>query len=234
MRARRGYDARVHAASLAAGLLTLTGALGTELRRDGYQFRPPEGFHMVRWEQYAGSRVGAVALDAESPRALSAALTDGEGPDAATFLVSVVGGGFSASPSDREDFASAVMQHYQRELGLQLSPERVERIGGTTPRVEVLGTLREAGQVRTVLIAGLASEGEHAVVTVSAPAVRWQALAPQVRASLETFRHEPPNAAGPVPRRMLGALAGTLAGALVVSYTAWRRRRQRHAANASG
>jgi hypothetical protein len=39
-------------------LVATSGALGTELRRDGYQFRPPEGFHMVRWEQYAGSRVG--------------------------------------------------------------------------------------------------------------------------------------------------------------------------------
>ncbi|WIG97512.1 hypothetical protein [Myxococcus sp. SDU36] len=220
----------MHATVLVVGLLTLPGALGTELRRDGYSFRPPEGFHMVRWEQYAGSRVGAVALDPDAPRALSAALTDGEGPDAATLLVSVVGRGFSASPSDREEFASAVMQHFPRELGLPLSAERVERLGGVTPRVEVLGTLREAGQVRTVLVAGLASEGAHAVVMVSAPAVRWQTLEPQVRASLETFRHEPPSAGGPVPRRVLGALAGTLAGALVVSYTAWRRRRLRHAA----
>jgi len=223
----------VSVTALAVGLLSLTGALGTELRRDGYQFRPPEGFHMVRWEQYAGSRVGAVALEPDAPRVLSAALTDGDGPDAATMLVSVVGRGFSASPSDRDDFASAVMHHYQRELGLQLTPERVERVGGRTPRVEVLGTLREAGQVRTVLVAGLASEGEHAVVVVSAPAVRWQALAPRVRASLETFRIEPSNATGPMPRRVLGALAGALAGALVVSYTAWRRRRLRHAAGPS-
>ena len=217
----------VHASSMAVGLLALSGALGSELRRDGYNFRPPEGFHMVRWEQYSGSRAGAVALEADAPRALSAALADGDSPEAATLLVSVVERGFSASPSERDDFAAAVMQHFQRDLGLTLSPERVERLGGAVPRVEVLGTLREAGQVRTVLVAGLASEGRHAVVTVSAPVVRWEELEPRVRASLETFRLEPTTAPGPVPRRLLGALAGALAGALVASYTAWRRRRVR-------
>ncbi|MCP3138017.1 hypothetical protein LXT23_11795 [Pyxidicoccus sp. QH1ED-7-1] len=217
----------MNSALLVVGLLALTGALGSELRRDGYQFRPPEGFHMVRWEQYAGSRAGAVALQSDAPRALSAALADGEGPEAATLLVSVVERSFSASPSARDDFAAAVMQHFQRELGLTLSPERVERLGGAVPRVEVLGTLREAGQVRTVLVAALASEGRHAVVTVSAPAVRWEELAPRIRASLETFRLESTNAPGPVPRRLLGALAGALAGALVASYAAWRRRRVR-------
>lgn len=220
----------VHSSLLAVALVALTGALGSELRRDGYQFRPPEGFRMVRMEQYAGSRAGAVALEADAPRSLSAALADGEGPDAATLLVSVVERGFSASPSSRDEFAAAVMQHYQRDLGLSLSPERVERLGGAVPRVEVLGTLREAGQVRTVLVAGLESEGRHAVVTVSAPAVRWEEVEPRVRASLETFRLEPTMAAGPVPRRLLGALAGALAGALVASYTAWRRRRVRQGA----
>ncbi|MFY1827920.1 hypothetical protein ACN47A_18515 [Myxococcus fulvus] len=210
---------------VAGGWLLLSGALGTELRRDGYVLRPPEGFHMVRWEPYTGSVAGAVTLDAETPRALSAALADGEGPEAATMLVSVVEGSFSASPSERDDFASAVMQHFQRELGVVLSPERVDRIGGEAPRVEVLGTLRDAGQTRTVLVAGLASEGRHAVVVVSAPAVRWELLAPSVRASLETFRLEPTTTPGVVPRRLLGALAGALAGALVASYAAWRRGR---------
>ncbi len=222
-----GYAAGVLLPTLAAGLLAVSGALGTELRRDGYLFRPPEGFRAVRWEQYDGTRVGAVALEGDAPRTLSTALADGEGPDAAMMLVSVVERDFSASPSERDDFAAAVMQHFQRELGVALAPERVERLAGTAPRVEVLGTLREAGQVRTVLVAGLASEGRHAVVTVSAPAVRWEALAPQVRASLETFRLEPTAVPGPVPRRLLGALAGALAGALVASYTAWRRRRLR-------
>ncbi|MCP3100427.1 hypothetical protein LZ198_16275 [Myxococcus sp. K15C18031901] len=212
--------------TLAAGWLWLaSGALGTELRRDGYVLRPPEGFHMVRWEPYAGSLAGAVALDPGASRMLSAALADGDGPEAAMLVVSVVDEGFSASPSEREDFASAVMQHFQRELGVTLSPERVERLGGVVPRVEVLGTLREAGQVRTVLVAGLASEGRHVVVMVSAPAVRWELLAPGVRASLETFHLEPTNTPGAVPRRVLGALAGALAGALVASYAAWRRRR---------
>ncbi|QSQ18166.1 hypothetical protein JY572_07080 [Myxococcus landrumensis] len=211
---------------VAGGWLLWSGALGSELRRDGYVLRPPEGFHMVRWEPYAGSVAGAVSLDPEAGRALSAALSDGEGPDAAMMLVSVVERGFSASPAERDDFASAVMQHFQRELGMSLAPERVDRVGGVAPRVEVLGTLRDAGQVRTVLVAGLASEGRHAVVVVSAPAVRWESLAPGVRASLETFRLEPTTAPGVVPRRVLGALAGALAGALLASYAAWRRKRE--------
>ncbi|WP_375761580.1 hypothetical protein [Corallococcus exercitus] len=205
--------------------LSLSGALGTELRRDGYSFRPPDTFRMSRWERYAGSQAGAVAEDGVRTRALSAALADGEGPDAATFLIAVVEGSFSASPSERDAFSTAVMQHFQRELGVALTPERVDRVGGPVPRVELLGTLREAGQVRTVLVTALASEGRHAVVTVSAPADRWDAMAPRVRASLETFRMEAP-VTGVVSRRLAGALAGTLAGALLVSYAAWRRRRQ--------
>ncbi|MBJ6762323.1 hypothetical protein JGU66_16255 [Myxococcaceae bacterium JPH2] len=201
------------------------GALGAELRRDGYSFRPPASFRMTGWERYAGSRVGAVSLEPGEARSLSAVLTDGEGAEAATLLVSVVEQGFSASPSERDAFASAVPGHFLRELGLTLSPERVDRVGGPVPRVEVLGTLRESGQVRAVLVTALASEGRHAVVTVSAPAERWETLAPQVRASLETFRMEPP-VAGVVPRRVAGALAGTLAGALVASYAAWRRRQR--------
>ncbi|WP_254614756.1 hypothetical protein [Myxococcus sp. CA056] len=222
---RGAYARGVNLAWAAGGWLLLSGALGSELRRDGYVLRPPERFHMVRWEPYVGSVAGAVSLDAEATRSLSAALADGEGPEAATMLVSVVERSFSASPSERDDFASAVMQHFQRELGVTLSPERVDRVGGIVPRVEVLGTLREAGQVRTVLVAGLASEGRHVVVVVSAPAVRWESLAPGVRASLDTFRLEATTAPGVVPRRVLGALAGALAGALVASYAAWRRMR---------
>ncbi|XXF74992.1 hypothetical protein P2318_18135 [Myxococcaceae bacterium GXIMD 01537] len=208
---------------LTAGLLMAQGALGSELRRDGYGLRPPEGFRMERLERYAGSRVGAVALEPSAGRSLSAALADGEGADAAVLLVAVVEGTFSASPSERDGFGAAVVQHFGRELGLTLVPERVERFGGPAARVEVLGTVREEGQVRTVLVAGLASEGRHVVVTVSAPAERWEALAPRVRASLETFRMETAHP-GPWSRGLAGAVAGALGGALVVSYTAWRRR----------
>ncbi len=206
---------------LTVALLLTPGSLGTELRRDGYGFRPPQGFRLERMERYAGTRVGAVA--AEGAGALSAALADGEGEEAATLLVAVVEGGFSASPSERDDFGAAVVQHFGRELGLTLVPERVERLGGAVPRVEVLGTVRAEGQVRTVLVAGLVAEGRHAVVTVSAPAGRWEALAPEVRASLETFRMESAHP-GALSRGLAGAVAGALGGALVVSYTAWRRR----------
>lgn len=212
-------------AVLAMGLSLTQGALGTELRRDGYGFRPPEGFRLERMARYAGSRVGAVAVDPGEPRFLSAALADGEGLGAATLLVAVVEDSFSASPSARDAFGAAVVRHFERELGLALVPERVERLGEPVARVEVLGTVREAGQVRTVLVAGLASEGRHAVVTVSAPAERWEALAPEVRASLETFRMETARV-GVVSREVAGAVAGALGGALVVSYTAWRRRQR--------
>lgn len=213
----------MHLVLLATGLMLAQGALGTELRRDGYGFRPPEGFRLERMERYAGSRVGAVASESSAPRFLSAALADGDGEGAATLLVSVVEGSFSASPSERDDFGAAVVRHFGGELGLTLVPERVERFGEPAARVEVLGTVREAGQVRTVLVAGLASPGRHAVVLVSAPAERWKALAPEVRASLETFRMEAAHA-GLVSRGLAGAVAGALGGALAVSYAAWRRR----------
>ncbi|WP_232293807.1 hypothetical protein [Stigmatella aurantiaca] len=58
-------------AALAASLLLTQGALGSELRKDGYGFQPPEGFVMVRPEPFTGTRVGAVSLESGKPRALS-------------------------------------------------------------------------------------------------------------------------------------------------------------------
>lgn len=124
-----------------------------------YSIRPPAGFRMVRQEPYAGTRAGAVAPQRGVQRSLSASLSDGDGAEAAMLLVAVVEGTFSASPSERDGFAAAVVRHFDEELGMTLVPERVERVMEPVPRVEVLGTLKEAGQVRTVLVAGLASEG---------------------------------------------------------------------------
>ena len=88
--------------SLIAGLMLVQGALGSELRKDGYSFRPPAGFRMVRQEPYTGTRAGAVAMDSGAPRFLSAALSDGEGPEAAMLelerLRSVVGWLFAGWP----------------------------------------------------------------------------------------------------------------------------------------
>jgi len=79
------------------------------------------------------------------------------------------------------------------------------------------------GQARHVWVAGLAGEGRHAVMTVSMPAGRYEALAPSIAASLDSFRQDP-GPVGPLSRSTAGAIAGALAGALMVSLALWRRR----------
>lgn len=173
-------------------LLLLVGAeLGTPLRQDGYRFQPPAGFRMARLEPYAGTRVGAVSASGTAPRFLSAALVDGAGPDAAVLLVAVVDGPFEAEPGAPDDFAAAVARHFREELGLEFALDRVERVAGPAPRIEVRGTLRQDGQQRAVLVAGMEEAGaRHAVVTFSVPSARLAALEPALRASLDSFRPE--------------------------------------------
>ena len=57
-----------------------------------------------------------------------------------------------AGTSSGEGIGSDTVTDFEKELGMTLVPERVERMLGPEPRVEVLGTLKEAGQVRTVLV----------------------------------------------------------------------------------
>ncbi|MBX5482794.1 MAG: hypothetical protein IRZ16_13275 [Myxococcaceae bacterium] len=211
---------------LAAAITLSLAALGTPLRQDGYSFRPPERFRMIRMELFHGTRAGAVAVGPVRERYLSAALTDGDGPDAASLIIAIVGESFSATPSSRDAFSTAVVHHFADELGIPLSLERVELVRGPAPRIEVTGTIKQQDQVRTVLIAAMGGEGRHAVVTFSAPSGRFDALRPQVRASLDTFQAETP-AAGTWSRSVAGVVAVLLAFALFVSWSLWRRRRER-------
>jgi hypothetical protein len=59
----------------------------------------------------------------------------------------------------------------------------------------------------------------------SVPTWRWGELNAQIRASLDSFRNDPP-AGSELPRGVAGAAAGALAGALIASLAVWRRRRR--------
>ncbi len=215
-----------HLAACAMSIL-LCGAvpLGTELRQDGFSLRPPREFTMARMDLFRGTRAGALSASPSSSRMLSAALVDRPGQDSAAMLVSVVDGSFQATPAARDEFSTAVVRHFADELRLTLAMERAELIAEGAPRVEVVGTVRHEGQLRNVLVAGMAGKGRHAVIIFSVPTGRWGELNPQIRASLDSFRNDPPSGSE-LPRGVAGAAAGALAGALIASLAVWRRRRR--------
>jgi hypothetical protein len=201
----------------------LAAGLGTELRTDGYALKPPESFRLQRGDLFEGSRLGSLGLGGGR---WSALLVDGEGPSAAAMVIAWADGSFSAHPSDRDELAGQVLHHFTDELGVPATLQTAEWVQGAIPRIEVLGTLRQQGQVRYLLVAALPGEGRHPVVAFSIPSARLDALLPQLKACLDTFHVESP-AARPLWRNVAGAVAGALAGALLVSVALWRRRRQR-------
>ncbi len=140
-------------------------------------------------------------------------------------LISVVDGSLQATPATRDEFSTAVLRHFSDELHLTLAMERAELITEGVPRVEVLGTVRHEGQLRNVLVAGMAGKARHAVVVFSVPTGRWAELSAQIQASLGSFRTDP-SSGSEIPRGVAGAAAGALAGALIASLAVWRRRRR--------
>lgn len=174
---------------------------------------------------FHGTHATAVATSPSSGRFLSAALTDGEGADAAALMVSLIDDSFVATPAARDAFSTATVRHFADDLRLPLALDRVELVQDGTPRIEVVGTLKAQDQVRRVLVAGMQGHGRHAVIVFSAPSDRFEALLPTVRQSLSSFRPDG-GAAGAVPRSVAGAIAASAALALFVSWSVWRRRRR--------
>ena len=140
-------------------------------------------------------------------------------------VVSMVEGSFQATPAARDEFSTAVVRHFSDELGLKLSMDGAELIGGPAARIEVSGTVREEDQVRRVLVAAMAGDGRHAVVGFTAPTGRWEQLGASARASLESFRNDPA-ASSEVSRGLAAAVALVMAAALLTSLVLWRRRRR--------
>jgi hypothetical protein len=204
----------------------LLGALGTPLRLEGFTFRPPEGFRMVRMKPFDSTKVGTVGAAPGQESGLLAALVDSDDSEASTLWLARVEGDFSVSPSSRDDFATAAVRHFAEELGLTLMMERVDRVEGpgSTARIEVLASVRQEGQIRQVLVAGFEGQVRHAVILFSAPPGRFQEKFEDFRASLDSFRNDPPKTAT-VPRGVAGAVAGAMAGGLLVSWALWRRLR---------
>lgn len=213
-----------HAASLFV-IAALAANLGTPLRQDGYTIRPPAEFRLARMELFSGTKAGAVATvgGEEEERYLSAALTEGEGPDAATLLIAIVDRPFDPGPSSRDAFTTAAMKHFAEELGLPLTLVRAELIDSAPRRVEVVGTLKQQDQLRTIVLAAMEGDPRHAVVTFSVPSARFDLLWPDLRASLESFRADAPPGAT-VPSTALWTVAVALGLGLFASWRLWRRR----------
>jgi hypothetical protein len=118
-----------------------------------------------------------------------------------------------------------VVRHFADELSLKFSMERADLVAGAWPRAQVLGSVRQEDQLRYVLVAAMAGEGRHAVVTFSVPSGRWEALSGALEASLDTFRFEGQPSTG-VPRQLAVVAAALFAGMLLLSAVLWRRRRR--------
>jgi hypothetical protein len=198
--------------------------VGAPLRQDGYQLRPPRGFRMARMDLYRGTRVATVSKASQAARHLSAALMDGDGEDAASMLVAVVEEPLTLGPSSRDEAATAVLRHFRDELELPFVLERADVRTGASARVEVLGSVRERGQLRRILVAAWPGEVRHVVVLFSVPSGRWESLRAAINESLETMR--PEVASGP-PRSWRWAFATFVLALLALSVGLWRRRQQR-------
>jgi hypothetical protein len=212
-------------AAVLGALISGAVPLGNELRQDGYSLSPPREFAKAHLALFQGTRALAPTGSPSSFGMLSAVLVDRIGQDAASMVVTIVDGSLAASPAARDEFSTAVVRHFSDELGLALGMDRAELVTQGAPRVEVLATLRQAGQLQNVLVAGMAGKGRHAVISFSVPSGRWGELRPQIRASLDSFRNEP--SSKEIPRTVAGAAAGALVGTLVASFALWRRRQRK-------
>lgn len=215
-----GYFRRVGTALL---ILLAAGAdlLGPPVRQDGYTFRPPRPFYMARMELFHGAQAMAVG---DATGAISAALIDGDDENAASVIVSVVEEPFSVGPGARDEFSAQVARHFRDRLGLEFSLERAEVIEGPSRRVEVLGSVRRASQLRQIVAAAWPGDHRHVVITCSVPSGRWEALSGAINQSLETVRVDggTPTRGG---RNVALAVAALVAALLVASAGLWRRRR---------
>lgn len=207
--------------------LAAADALGPPLRQDGYQVRPPSSFHMARMDLFHGTHAGSVSSLSAAARYLSAALLDRDGDDAATMLISIIEAPLALGPSSRDELSTAVLRHFREDLSMPFVLERAEVQGQSSPRVEVLGSVRQGSQLRRVLVAAYPGELKHVVVLLSVPAGRWDDLKPQLKASLDTLRLEL-TSAGP-PRQWRWAFAALMASLLALSMGLWRRRQARRA-----
>lgn len=199
--------------------------LGPGVRQDGYQFRPPRAFRMARMDLFHGTRVGSITRNPGASRYLSAALIDGEGEDAASLLISVIEESLTLGPASRDEASTAVVHHFNDELG---QPFQLERAQVNDGRVEVLGSIRQGSQLRRLWVVLWPGEGRHLVALASAPSGRWDELKPLFTASLDTLKVEPVTGGHP-PQRYLWAFAALVAALLLVSIGLWRRRQQARA-----
>jgi hypothetical protein len=195
--------------------------LGPPVRQDGYTFRPPRPFYMARMELFHGAQAMAIGDGAGS---ISAALIDGDDENAASLTVSLVDGSFSVGPGARDEFSAQVARHFRDRLGLEFSLERVELVEGPSRRVEVLGSVRRASQLRQIVAAAWPGGGRHVVMICSVPSGRWEALSGAINQSFETVRVEG-NAPARGGRNVALAVATLVAALLVASAGLWRRRR---------
>ncbi len=196
--------------------------LGAALKQGGFTIKPPRGFRMARMDLFTGTRVGAIASSPADGRWLAAALVDSDGEEAASMLVGVVEAPFAVGPGARDELSTAVVHHFNDELGLKLSMERAELVGGASPHVRVFGSVRQGSQLRRVLVAAFPGEVRHLVVTFTVPSGRFESLEGVLSGSLDSVRSDAPSSAA--GRTLAWAALALVGSLLAASIGLWRRR----------
>lgn len=208
-------------------LVVLLGAdvesgLGAPLKQGGFTIRPPRGFRMARMDLFTGTRVAAITSSPSASRWLAAALVDSDSEEAASMLVGVVEAPFAVGPGARDELSAAAVNHFNNELGLKLAMERAELVGGASPHVRVLGSVRQGSQLRKVLVAAFPGEARHLVITFTAPSGRFESLEKVFGESLDSERSEAPSSAA--GRTLAWAALALVGSLLAASIGLWRRR----------
>lgn len=207
-------------------LLVLAAAdlLGPPIKKEGYSFRPPRQFHLAHMELFQAARPLVIGGAAESPGQVVAALFDGEDENAASLVLAIVDEPFSVGPGARDELSSRVARHFRERLGLEFALERSAVVEGPSRRIEVVGSVRRASQLRQIVAAAWPGEHRHLVITSSIPSGRWETLSGAIAQSYETVRLETASSQA-APLTLAFAVAALVSALLLASIGLWRRRK---------
>jgi hypothetical protein len=150
---------------------------------EGYPIRPPPGFTAAEPGAYRGSQLGVISADPQAKGYLAAAYVNNAVEGTPTLMISVVEGGFRATPSSRDEFAAAAIKHFE-DLRFKFAIDRVDLIA---PFVELTGTLIDDGKKRHLVVAAMPGRTRHAVVVFSVPLGELARMVSVIRTFLNSF-----------------------------------------------
>ncbi len=205
------------AAALALSLLAASPAEPT--------FDLPGAFERLDDRVYAGSSAFVPLVgEGESPRELLAVWTEAGGRGG-TLAVGRVRQPLELDGQTRAQVASAIASHFRTELGLEITVERPEIVGGTrSPRVQVRARTAEGPNARVVRFALFPEGDAYYVLAATYPPEREPELGPAISQAIESFAVSRAPREPDATRMILQALAFVAFAVLLVIGVRLRRR----------